>query len=121
MHSRGELWDSLLHTLSLTTEMAESSSQTWEEGKHSARDVAGFDVAALADLPAITALDMLLPPALPTDAGLLLVLLGVLLQLLLLQPHLGSRRGRARQAEQHALLPATISNKAEFTLLLSLV
>lgn len=117
MHSRGELWDSLLHTLSLTTEMAESSSQTWEEGKHSARDAACFDVAALADLPAITASDMLLPPALPTDAGLLLVLLGVLLQLLPLQPHLGSRR----LTEQHALLSATICTKAEVILLLSLV
>lgn len=33
MHSRGKLWDSHLHTRSLTTEMAVSNSQTWEEGK----------------------------------------------------------------------------------------
>lgn len=34
LHGRGELWDSPLHTRSLTTEVAEASSQTWEEGKH---------------------------------------------------------------------------------------
>lgn len=33
MHSRGKLWDFQLHTCSLTTEMAVSNSQTWEEGK----------------------------------------------------------------------------------------
>lgn len=33
MHSRGKLWDSHWHTCSLTTEMAVSNSQTWEEGK----------------------------------------------------------------------------------------
>lgn len=35
LHGGGELWDSPLHTRSLTTEVAEASSQTWAEGKHS--------------------------------------------------------------------------------------
>lgn len=115
VHGRGKLWDSLSY-ISLTTEMSVSNSRAWDEGKQTQHVSRWLDVDTLAILPAITA--SLLPPRLPHKSRtLLLVLLRVLLQILLLQSHSGSRRERDRLTDQHSLLSGTVCNTAQFMLL----
>lgn len=119
MHSRGKLGDSHLDTQPDHRNGSVKLRPGKRVNKHST-GLGWLDVATLAVLPVMTASHMLLPPPLPTNPSLLLVLLGVLLQILLLQCHSGSRRERDRLTDQHSLVSGTICNTAEFIPLVSL-